>query len=204
MLLKNRSFFGIVVFFCFLLGLTLGQTSIASQTGLEMDSALISLDVRQMSLPDVLRLIADKANINIIVGREVTEADVVITLRLKNVDLWQALEAVLKVRGFGYLEENGIIRIIKLEKLVEAKPPLVTEINFLKYAEVEKVKTVCQFLLSPSGTIEIDFPTNALIIEDTSGNIEKIRQVIAELDVEPLPMLVKRQFQLNYINVVGE
>ena len=204
MLLKNRSFFGIVVFFCFLLGLTLGQTSIASQTGLEMDSALISLDVRQMSLPDVLRLIADKANINIIVGREVTEADVVITLRLKNVDLWQALEAVLKVRGFGYLEENGIIRIIKLEKLVEAKPPLVTEINFLKYAEVEKVKTVCQFLLSPSGTIEIDFPTNALIIKDTSGNIEKIRQVIAELDVEPLPMLVKRQFQLNYINVVGE
>jgi len=203
---KNRSSYGIVVFFCLLLGLTLGQTSIASQTGLEMDSAPISLDVRQMSLPDVLRLIADKANINIVVGREVTEADVVITLRLKNVDIWQALEAVLKVSGFGYLEEDGIIRIIKLEKLVEAKPSLVTEINFLKYAEVEKVKTVCQFLLSPSGTIEIDFPTNALIIKDTSGNIEKIRQAIAELDVEPLPMLVlvKRQFQLNYINVVGE
>jgi len=201
---KNRSFYGTIIFFCLLLGLTLGQTSIASQTGLEMDSAPISLDVRQMSLPDVLRLIADKANVNIIIGREVTAADIVVTMRLKDVDLWQALEAVLKVSGFGYLEEEGIIRIIKLEKLVEAKPPLVTEINFLKYAEVEKVKTVCQFLLSPSGTIEIDFPTNALIIKDTSGNIEKIRQVIAELDVEPLPMLVKRQFQLNYINVVGE
>ena len=184
MLRKNRSFYGIVVFFCLLLGLTLGQTSIASQTGLEMDSAPISLDVRQMSLPDVLRLIADKANINIIFGREVTEADIVITLRLKNVDIWQALEAVLETNGFTYREEEGIIRVVKAKELGEVKTPLLeTEIIFLKSAEeAEDVRKAFQHLLSASGTMEIDVTSKALIITDIPEDIENIKKRVAELE----------------------
>ncbi|TET30775.1 hypothetical protein E3J68_00365, partial [Candidatus Aerophobetes bacterium] len=134
MLWKNKSSLGIVVILLLMLSLLLGQV-VAVQAALEKTPLLISLDVREMDLQDVLRLIAEKANVNIILSRGVAETDVIVTLRLKNVDLWQALEAVLEVSGFTYREENEIIRVGKREELLEDKLPLVTEIILLKYAK---------------------------------------------------------------------
>ena len=196
---KNRSCLATIVVLLTVLVLGPGLAEAAP----EKTPILISLDVRRMALQDVLRLIA-KAHVNIIAAKEVVEADVVVTLRLKNVDLWQALKAVLEVSGFGYREEDGIIRVGKLKELVEERPPLITEIILLKYAKVEEAKKVCQHLLSPSGIIKMDIQTNALIINDISQNIERMRQVVTELDTKPPPVLERKQFQLNYIVDVAE
>ena len=140
---------------------------------------VITLNVTQMDLQDVLRLIAEKANLNIIISKEVAGT---VTLRLKKVDLWQALGAILEANGFTYREEKGIIRVVKLEKVAEEKPMLVTEVIPLKYAKAEEMKKASQHLLSPSGTMEIDVRSNALVITDGPENIEKIRQLVARLD----------------------
>lgn len=86
MLWKNKSSLGFVVILLIMLSLLLGQV-VAVQAASEKTPILISLDVREMDLQDVLRLIAEKANVNIILSRGVAETDVVVTLRLKNVDL---------------------------------------------------------------------------------------------------------------------
>ncbi|GAI28531.1 unnamed protein product, partial [marine sediment metagenome] len=109
----------------------------AGETTSPSSGEVISLNVTQMDLQDVLRLIAEKANLNIIMGKEVTG---VVTLRLKNVDLWQALGAILEINGFTYREEKGIIRVVKLGEVIEGKPWLVTEIILLKYAKTEEMK----------------------------------------------------------------
>jgi len=197
---KNKSSLGFVVILLVMLSLLLGQV-VAVQAASEKTPLLISLDVREMDLQDVLRIIAEKANVNIILSRGVADTDVVVTLRLKNVDLWQALEAVLKVSGFTYLEEDGIIRVLKLEEVIEDKSILTTEIIPLKYAKAEEMKKTSQHLLSPSGTMEIDIRSNVLIISDTLENIEKIREVAMELDTEPPSVLEKKRFQLNYIDI---
>ncbi len=200
MLWKNKSSLGIVVILLIMLSLLLGQV-VAVQAASEKTPILISLDVREMDLQDVLRLIAEKANVNIILSRGVAETDVIVTLRLKNVDLWQALEAVLEVSGFTYREEDGIIRVGKREELLEDKLPLVTEIILLKYAEAQEIKEICQYFLSLSGTIKTDVHSKVLIITDTLENIEKIREVAIKLDTKPPPVLEKKRFQLNYIDL---
>jgi len=139
----------------------------------------ISLNVIQMELPDVLRLIAKKANLSIVIGKEVTG---LVTIRLKNVNLWQALTAILQVNGFTYREEKGIIRVVKLGEAIEAKRVLLTEVIALKYTQAENIKKVSQHLLSSSGTMETNLRSNALIITDSTENIEKIRQLVAKLD----------------------
>ena len=199
MLWKNRSSLRLTVILFLMLSLLLGQV-VAVQAASEKTPLLISLDVRQMDLQDVLRLIAEKANVNIIISRGAVEADVVVTLRLKNVDLWQALGAVLKASGFTYREEDEIIRVGKQEELFEDKLSLVTEIILLKYAKAEEVKKICQYFLSLSGTIKIDLQSNSLIITDTLENVEKIIEVAMKLDTEPPPVLEREQFQLNYID----
>jgi len=132
---------------------------------------IISLNVTQMDLQDVLRLIAEKANLNIVISKEVAGT---VTVRLKNVGLWEALGAVLEANGFTYREEEGIIRVLKLEEAVEEKPMLVTEVIPLKYAKAEEMKRASQHLLSSSGTMEIDIRSNVLVITDSSQAIEKI------------------------------
>lgn len=149
-----------------------GTTSLPTQE-------VISLNVRQMDLQDVLRLIAEKANLNIIISKEVVGA---VTLRLKNVNLWQALGAILETNGFTYRKEKGIIQVAKLGEVVEEKLMLVTEVVGLEYAQAEEVKKASQHLLSPSGTMVVDVRSNALVITDSPGSVEKIGQLIAKLD----------------------
>jgi len=162
-----------------------GAQKKVSESASMSGQGVISLNINQMDLQDVLRLIADKADLNIIMGKEVTG---VVTLRLKNVDLWHALGAILEVNGFTYREEKGIIRVVKLaegtkeKQALEGKPVLMTEVIGLKYAKAEEIKKICQHLLSSSGTIETDVRSNALVITDIHENIEKIHQLVAKLD----------------------
>lgn len=151
---------------------TKGAVSVSTQE-------VISLNINQMGLQDVLRLIAEKADLNIIMGKEVAG---MVTLRLKNVNLWQALGAILETNGFTYRKEKGIIRVIKLGETIEEKKMLVTEVIGLKYAQAEEMKKASQHLLSPSGTMVVDVRSNALVITDSLGNVEKIGQLIAKLD----------------------
>jgi len=154
----------------------IGTASVSSQE-------VISLNVTQMDLQDVLRLIAEKANLNIIISKEVAGT---VTLRLKNVNLWQALGAILEANGFTYREEKGIVRVVKLGEVLEEKPVLVTEVIPLQYGKAEEMKKACEHLLSPSkkypGTMEIDVRSNTLVITDIPENIEKIRRLVARLD----------------------
>jgi len=151
----------------------------AGESASRSSQEVISLNVTKMDLADVLRLIAEKANLNIIISKEVTG---LVTLRLKNVDLWQALGAILETNGFTYREEQGMIRVVKLGQVIEEKPVLVTEIIPLKYAKADEMKRASQHLLSAAGTMEIDSRSNALVITDIPESIEKIRQLAAELD----------------------
>jgi len=216
---KNKSSVGIIIILLAVLGLALGSGSGLAQIASEKTPTLISLDVKQMDLQDVLRLIAEKANVNIIAGKEV---DGQVTLRLKNVDLWQALEAVLDASGCAYREEDGIIIVVKAKELGEVKTPLLeTEIIFLKFAEPEDVKKAFQHLLSASGTMEADATSKALIVTEIREVVEALQKKVAELEeaarekIEkeelpppvlekeelPPPVREKKRFQLNYINV---
>jgi len=139
----------------------------------------INLNVNQMELPKLLRLIAEQANLNIVIGKEVAGP---VSVRLKNVNLWEALTAILEVSGFGYRVEEGIVRVVKLGEVVEKKRVLVTEVVGLKYAKAEDMKKASQHLLSSSGTMETDLRSNALVVTDSTENIEKVRQLVAKLD----------------------
>ncbi|GAI31897.1 unnamed protein product, partial [marine sediment metagenome] len=126
-----------------------GAASVSSQE-------VISLNVTQMDLQDVLRLMAEKANLNIIISKEVSGT---VTLRLKNVDLWQALGAILETNGFTYGEEKGIIRVVKLGEVTEEKPMLVTEVIPLKNAQAEEMKKASEHLVSYFLFSTFYFPT---------------------------------------------
>lgn len=67
----------------------------------------ISMNFKGANMIDILRLLSAQHQINIITGPEV-EGEV--TVSLKDVDLWTALDAILKVNGYDYFQQGNICR----------------------------------------------------------------------------------------------
>jgi len=198
---KNRSSILIVILLA-ALGLVLvsGSVSGLAQVASEKTSTLISLDVKQMDLQDVLRLIAEKANLNIIIGEEVAGS---VTLRLKNVDLWQALEAVLQTSGFTYREERGIIRVVKIEELVEEKPPPPVlerkrfQLNYIDTAQKEEkdlLQDALGNIIGEEGNFFIDSLTNSVYVTAVPSRIKKVKEYFEGADVGRKRIMIKAEF----------
>lgn len=121
----------------------------------------LTLDFKDADIRSVLRILAEKGNINIVYGPEVTG---MVTMKLKNVTWEKALDVILKTYGYGYEKENNIIRIMTLEKLTEEKTakkelekvePVLTKVFVLKYLDASDAKKVVDTFLTDRGKASV-------------------------------------------------
>jgi type IV pilus secretin PilQ/predicted competence protein len=157
----NRSRILIVSSFILLLGLCeLGaQTPITVQVkqgwkeragGLRANEILNQemevLDFRDADLQDVIRLIAAKANINILMNP--VEVKGKVTLHLENVRLGVALHNILRTQGLTFVvrEDENIVRIVNASLFGETGIETLTEIIPLKHLDAERFATDLQDL----------------------------------------------------------
>lgn len=153
----------------------------------------ISLDFKDGDLQDIFRLFADISGLNVVVNPGVSGK---VTLKLTEVPWDQALDLILKTNGLGYTLEDNVIRIAKLSdlqkeeqerrKLAEEKAlagDLLVQNFRLSYAKSKELEpTIKKVALSPRGQIITDERTNTMIITDLATNLEKTRNLIADLD----------------------
>jgi type IV pilus assembly protein PilQ len=148
----------------------------------------ISLDFKDADIVNVLKLIAEAAGLNVVVGDEVKGR---ITIRLVEVTWDQALEVILQSRSLGMVRVGNVVRIENLEKLRkegevqliskrahEKMEDLKTELIHLKYAIVRETVPLVKGFLSERGMVSADERTNTLVIRDISKNIETIKDLL--------------------------
>jgi type IV pilus assembly protein PilQ len=148
-------------------------------------SQLVSIDTKEMDLNDFLRLMANIANINVVLHSGVQGK---VNLMVKDA-LWeQLLDAVLKNHGLAKEFEGNIMRIApstvfeaerkQAAAIEEARLnalPLQTHIYFLNYAKADDVVLVVSKLLSPRGSAVAYRSRNAVIVRDVVRPPESIR-----------------------------
>lgn len=163
------------------------------QTGKKYTGAPITLDFKDGDLVDIFRLFADISGLNIVINPGVSGK---VSLKLTEVPWDQALDLILKTNGLGKTVENNVVRIAKLSdlqkeeqeqrKLQEEKAlagDLHTWRKTLSYAKAAKLApTVQKVALSARGLITLDERTNTMIITDLQANLDKARDLIADLD----------------------
>jgi type IV pilus assembly protein PilQ len=156
------------------------------------------MDFKDVDINNLLRIIAEVSGQNIVAGEDVKGK---VTVRLVDVPWDVALDNILRINGFGYVQEENIIRVAKADtirrdleqrrkdqleavRLQEeaAVEPLQTEIVRVSYADPKKVVESLNKVKSKRGTISVDDRTAALLIEDTENNIAKMRTILKELD----------------------
>jgi len=118
---------------------------------------LLSLDLKNADLNDVLRLFSQEYGFNIVAGKEVAGT---VTISFVNVPVEEALQAILAVNGFGYKKVGNLMLVSTLANLSPKNQTLtadalVTKIFTLNYISAGQIKEIIQKQLSPSGTVDV-------------------------------------------------
>ncbi len=163
------------------------------------------MDFKDAEINNLLRIIAEVSGQNIVAGDEVKGK---VTVRLVDVDWEKALETILRINNFDYVWEENIIRVASRAKLdaeaasrakaalavqdVKRAAPLKTAILNVNYAKPSEVVKALDKIKTPGrGSISVDERTASLIVEDTEETIQKMRELLARLDVATPQVMIE-------------
>jgi len=170
----------------------------------------ISLDFQDAEIGPIFRLLADVNGYNLVLDPAVKGR---ITIKLMNVPWDQALDIILNTFNLSKSIEGNILWIAptnvfakmaeersRVKDIEEKAEDLVQEVIRVNYATASEVQTAINNgkLLSPRGTITPDSRMNTLIIKDTAGSIEKIKELVKIMDVsKPQVMIEAKLVQVS-------
>jgi type IV pilus assembly protein PilQ len=164
----------------------------------------ISINVRDIPIPDLLNMIADTSGFNIIIDQGVVTAPP-LTLTLTNVPWDQALDTVMSLSKL-VAQKNANILVVKTlavatkekeellvaEKLKQGLEPLVTRVFLINYATLADIEIIIRdYLTKERGAMQRDERTNSLIVKDTVESIERIKKIIETLDTQTPQILIE-------------
>lgn len=185
----------------------------------------VELHVNDEDLAAVLQMLSIQSQRNIVMSQGISAR---VTANLYGVTFYEAMDAILHVNGYGYIERGNFIYVYTLEELNQIqqasrlRQTAVVRLNFLNAIDAAEFATP---LLSDGGQIKTNgatttfsIPDNApigadefahdatLVVFDYPENIDAIAGLIAELDTRPAQVLVEAtilQAQLNEANAFG-
>jgi len=145
------------------------------------DARMITLDVKNMELADVIRMIADQSGLNIVSSQNVRGQ---VSVSLQNVPVERALDAILRVNNCTYVKEGEIIQVYTLPeyKQMEQFARMTTRVFELKYVKAADLKPLLLTLKSAKGKIEAEPKTNRIVATDTEESLQSMAQTILEMD----------------------
>lgn len=173
----------------------------------------VTLKIYQAEISVVLRALARSVDISIIINNTVKG---VTSLNVVKLPWNQVFEGILKTHGLSYSWEGDLLRIITLEdkadivrqleadqailskrREMELSEPLLTKIIHVDYADAGKLKTnLEQFLTEVDngktlGSVLLDEHNNALILQATRKDLERMIALITELDQPTAQVLIE-------------
>jgi type IV pilus assembly protein PilQ len=170
----------------------------------------VEIHVNDTKLVEVLRMLSMQSQKNIVATKEVTGT---VTANLYNVTIPEALDAILTPNGFGYIEKDNFIFVYtkkQLDEMKKAQHKTKTEVFRLYYTSSTDAATLIKAVLSPDGKVQetvaaktgIDSSAtetggnahagdDMLIVNDYPENLEKVRDVLKQIDKRPQQVLVE-------------
>ncbi len=203
-----------------------------SQQSLNLDGTvtvnehnIVDLHVADEDLASVLQMLSLQTQKNIITSQSVSAS---ITATLYGVTFYEALDAILHVNGYGYIEEGNFIYVYTVDELIaieQANRKRVSQVIHLDYLNaVDAAEFATPFLSdtgqikTPGQTEEFSIPGNGpvgadnyalsamIVVIDFEENVGQISSLIGEIDTRPSQVLVEAtilQSQVTEANAFG-
>ncbi|OGW84403.1 MAG: hypothetical protein A2987_02260 [Omnitrophica bacterium RIFCSPLOWO2_01_FULL_45_10] len=169
-------------------------TNIEQPAGLEENK--ISLDLKGMDVVEVVKMLATKGNLNVVISSDVKGR---VTIFLKSVDIMDAFEIILIANNLAYDKRGDIIYVMSQrdyeaiygERYAEKKAAKIFQ---LKYAKASEVSKALNQIKTRIGKVIVDEGSNTIVAIDNPGALEQITDTVDKLDVRT----VTKIFELKY------
>ncbi|MFO1062264.1 MAG: hypothetical protein U0892_00135 [Pirellulales bacterium] len=161
---------------------------------------LVTIYAQDVDLRQVLNNLSTESGVNIVVAENVTGR---VTTALRDVPLWHALDAVLKVNGLVWSQQGDIVFVNRPNNVAvpisTSMPGQLLQIYELNYVSGKEVLDIVKGLLSPGGrafthaaNINSSRQTRErLIVEDYPDRLQKIAHYIQVVDTPPRQVLIE-------------
>ena len=188
----------------------LKQESTAPASVVVDEFGTVDLVVNETEVTQVLEMLAIQSRRNIIASNSVAG---VVSANLYDVTFNEALESILRVNGYGYVEEGNFVYVYtidELETIEKARRKTQSRIFELQYLSAADADEFVKPLLSSDGkaafrgTVEAGFQpsmddgggdsyawSSKLVINDYPDNLEAIGILLKELDTAPMQVVVE-------------
>ena len=151
----------------------------------------VSLNLKGADLLDVVRLLASQDDLNLVLGGDVSGS---VSLRLQDVTLETALDAILHVNGFDWFLQENIIIVKPSEGESVLSGELDTRIYRLRYIKGTMIADAMEDVLTGRGRVkplsstqssdEKEKVDDIVMITDVPTNFFMIEKIINTLDQE--------------------
>ena len=145
---------------------------------------LISLDLRALDITDVLKYLALRGGMNIVVSKNVTGR---VSFMLANVSIRDVFDVILRSNSLAYEKCGNIYTIMTEKEYYERYGKQFSDMREvrifrLKYAVPESVFSLADALKSEIGRLVVDQDSGTVLVMDTPEKIKEIENAIVSLE----------------------
>ncbi|MCC7201524.1 MAG: hypothetical protein IT393_02515 [Nitrospirae bacterium] len=168
------------------------------------EDVLTEIRFHEADLQDVIRTLSERGGFNIVSGPKVSGR---VTYDLKNVTARQALDAALRINGYG-IERIGDIMFVRpldmsggqqetkadsreLPSEQQVSGMLYSKSYRIVYSDVSEMASAVGGNVSRYGKVTVNKANNVIVVEDTAERMKKIDELIRNLDVIPRQVLIE-------------
>jgi type IV pilus assembly protein PilQ len=156
-----------------------GSNEVLSKLEQQMQKT-ITVDFRDTLIDDVLRIMAEQADVDIIKSPSVIGN---VTASLTDVPLQEALTNILASHNYGYVLSKNMIRVASISEIAnENTERLASKIYRITYADIKSVEDALKKFISKRGYISSSLGTSNIIVTDIESKIKAIDKFIVEID----------------------
>ena len=169
----------------------------AQMPDLRTEARHISVAFHDADIRSVLLAFSEFSGVSIVASKNVTGR---VTARITDHPWDQALFSLLESNGLAVRDIHGILNVDTIESIRanEELENLMSRIFKLNFQKADEIAPTVTALLSERGKLQADPGSNSLLVVDIPDRIEKIGEVLAELDTETRQ--VEISVKLTFVN----
>jgi type IV pilus assembly protein PilQ len=187
---------GTIVLLTALLALVAAPAAQAQETaqgtvdeGTRVKSQRISLNLQDVTLGNVLKVMTQKSGINFLIGSDLVGKS--INVYLEEVLVEDALSAIMRANGLWYTRLKGTNIYVIMEAPEGPPVATITEVLHTNYASAAELEPTVKAVLTSAGSIVVDQRTNSLVISDIPENMPTLQSIVTELDTPTGQVLIE-------------
>jgi len=190
----------LLLFFLFVPAWSQDAEAIQKQAQKQRRTGKVFLNFQNADISLVVKFMSELTGKNIVLDPNVKGTITISSAKPVSIkQTWDLFVMSLTLQGYGVVEDKNFVRILPIAQavpLAEPKKPATSAdvILYLYTAEntqAQQLQQAIQPFLSPFAKVGVHSQSNTLIVADIAKNIEKIKDILKELDSPQRSLKVK-------------